>query len=75
VAGSPTVLDATDPEPLPLGAPLLDLPGACLTPHPAGSLGKELERLGSASVEEVERLLAGLPCARPVHREELAHSA
>ncbi|MGW3659194.1 hypothetical protein ACWD6R_27550 [Streptomyces sp. NPDC005151] len=38
----------TDPEPLPLGDPLLDLPGAFLTPHLAGSLGKELERLGSA---------------------------
>lgn len=68
------VLDVTDPEPLPPDDPLLDLPGAFLTPHLAGSLGNELERLGSAAVDEVERLVAGAPFARAVHREDLARS-
>lgn len=68
------VLDVTDPEPLRPDSRLLDLPGAFLTPHLAGSLGNELERLGSAAVDEVERLDSGLPFARSVHREELSHS-
>lgn len=68
------VLDVTDPEPLPPDSRLLELPGAFLTPHLAGSLGNELQRLGSAAVDEVERLVSGLPFARAVHREELAHS-
>ncbi|MEU9206209.1 hydroxyacid dehydrogenase [Streptomyces sp. NPDC048332] len=68
------VLDVTDPEPLPPDDRLLDLPGAFLTPHLAGSLGKELERLGSAAVDEVERLAAGAPFARAVRRADLARS-
>ncbi|MER5276545.1 hydroxyacid dehydrogenase [Streptomyces sp. NPDC002809] len=68
------VLDVTDPEPLPPDALLLELPGAFLTPHLAGSLGNELQRLGSAAVDEVERLVTGVPFARPVHREDLARS-
>ncbi|MFI6863720.1 hydroxyacid dehydrogenase [Streptomyces sp. NPDC050421] len=68
------VLDVTDPEPLPPDAPLLNLPGAFLTPHLAGSLGNELQRLGSAAVDEVERLVTGVPFARAVHREDLARS-
>ncbi|MFD7426073.1 hydroxyacid dehydrogenase [Streptomyces sp. NPDC059818] len=68
------VLDVTDPEPLPPDSRLLDLPGAFLTPHLAGSLGNELRRLGSAAADEVERLVTGAPFARAVRREELAHS-
>lgn len=67
-------LDVTNPEPLPPDSRLLELPGAFLTPHPAGSPGNELRRLGSAAADEVERLVTGVPFARAVHREELAHS-
>ncbi|MFJ1546326.1 NAD(P)-dependent oxidoreductase [Streptomyces sp. NPDC088246] len=59
------VLDVTDPEPLRPDSRLLDLPGAFLTPHPAGSPGNELERLGSAVVDEVERSVPGLPWLAP----------
>ncbi|GGN32553.1 hydroxyacid dehydrogenase [Streptomyces fuscichromogenes] len=53
------ILDVTDPEPLPAGSPLFDLPGAFLTPHLAGSQGNELARLGLTVVEEAGRLLTG----------------
>lgn len=49
------VLDVTDPEPLPAGHPLFTSPGVTLTPHIAGSLGNELQRMGSQTVDEVER--------------------
>ncbi|MFG2626314.1 NAD(P)-dependent oxidoreductase [Streptomyces sp. NPDC048473] len=68
------VLDVTDPEPLPPDSRLLDLRGASLTPHLTGSLGNELERLGSAAVDEVQRLVPGLSFTRAVRREELSHS-
>ncbi|MEU8701923.1 NAD(P)-dependent oxidoreductase [Streptomyces sp. NPDC048680] len=69
------VLGVTDPEPLPPDSRLLKLPGAFLTPHPAGSLGNELRRLGSAAADEVEHPVTGVPFARTVRGEELAHSA
>ncbi|MEU8825596.1 hydroxyacid dehydrogenase [Streptomyces sp. NPDC048636] len=59
------VLDVTEPEPLPPGSPLFTLPNVLLTPHIAGALGRELERLGMAVTDEVERLMAGAP---PLHR-------
>ncbi|MDN0200560.1 hydroxyacid dehydrogenase [Streptomyces sp. S.PNR 29] len=59
------ILDVTEPEPLPAGSPLYQLPNVFLTPHIAGSLGNELERLGRIVVEELERLVAGVA---PVHR-------
>ncbi|MFH8468303.1 hydroxyacid dehydrogenase [Streptomyces sp. NPDC017991] len=69
------VLDVTEPEPLPTGSPLYRLPNVFLTPHIAGSLGNELERLGRTVVEELVRLGAGLQLAHPVHRADLTISA
>ncbi|MFI1504112.1 hydroxyacid dehydrogenase [Streptomyces sp. NPDC020597] len=69
------VLDVTDPEPLPADSPLYRLPNAFLTPHIAGSLGNELERLGRIVVEELERLAEGLPLAHEVRRADLARVA
>ncbi|MFJ3669030.1 hydroxyacid dehydrogenase [Streptomyces sp. NPDC090106] len=60
------VLDVTDPEPLPAGSPLYDLPGAFVTPHLAGSQGNELPRLGLAVAEEAGRLSRGERPAHPV---------
>ncbi|WP_433453393.1 hydroxyacid dehydrogenase [Streptomyces sp. CA-142005] len=69
------VLDVTEPEPLPADSPLYRLPNVFLTPHIAGSLGNELERLGLIVVEEVERLAAGLPPLHEVRHADLARVA
>ncbi|MFI9566248.1 hydroxyacid dehydrogenase [Streptomyces rishiriensis] len=69
------VLDVTDPEPLPADSPLYRLPNVFLTPHIAGSLGNELERLGRIVVEELERLADGLPLAHEVRHADLASMA
>ena len=54
-------LDVTHPEPPEPGSPLLELPNMVLTPHLAGTMGKECARLGSYMVEELDRYLAGQP--------------
>ena len=59
------VLDVTEPDPLEPGHPLYSLPNVFLTPHLAGSMGNELRRLGHASLDEVERFVAGEPFAHP----------
>ncbi|MEV5873060.1 hydroxyacid dehydrogenase [Streptomyces sp. NPDC052101] len=69
------VLDVTEPEPLPAGSPLYRLPNVVLTPHIAGSLGNELERLGRVVVDELERLVAGLPLAHEVRLSDLVRVA
>jgi phosphoglycerate dehydrogenase-like enzyme len=69
------VLDVTEPEPLPADSPLYRLPNVFLTPHIAGSLGNELQRLGTIVVEEVERLAAGLPPLHEVRHADLARVA
>lgn len=69
------VLDVTEPEPLPAGSPLYELPNVFLTPHIAGSLGNELERLGRAVVDELSRLASGLQLAYAVRQADLTISA
>ncbi|MCT2591475.1 hydroxyacid dehydrogenase [Streptomyces sp. N2-109] len=69
------LLDVTDPEPLPPGSPLYGLPNVTLTPHLAGALGNELERLGAAVADEAECLRAGRPLRHRVVRADLEHSA
>lgn len=69
------VLDVTDPEPLPAASPLFRLPNVLLTPHIAGALGNELERLGSVVVDEMERLLSGEVLRHRVLRADLARIA
>ncbi|WP_405590936.1 hydroxyacid dehydrogenase [Streptomyces sp. NBC_01092] len=69
------VLDVTEPEPLPAGSPLYHLPNVFLTPHIAGSLGNELERLGRIVVEELERVAAGGPLGHEVRLVDLARVA
>ncbi len=55
------VLDVTDPEPPAPASPLYMLPNVVLTPHIAGSVGRECARLGNAMVDEFERLRSGQP--------------
>jgi phosphoglycerate dehydrogenase-like enzyme len=54
-------IDTPDPEPLPPTSPLWDLPNAVLTPHIAGSMGNEAERMGLLAAGEVGRFLSGRP--------------
>ncbi|MFE6844986.1 hydroxyacid dehydrogenase [Streptomyces sp. NPDC057686] len=69
------VLDHTEPEVLPTGSPLYNLPNVLLTPHVAGSLGGELDRLAATAVEELERYAMGLGFRYAVDRGRLAYSA
>nr|WP_030154037.1 hydroxyacid dehydrogenase [Streptomyces sp. NRRL S-244] len=69
------VLDHTEPEVLPAGSPLYNLPNVLLTPHVAGSLGGELDRLAATAVEELERYALGLDFRYAVDRGRLAYSA
>jgi phosphoglycerate dehydrogenase-like enzyme len=55
------ILDVTDPEPPLPTCELFDLPNAVVTPHIAGSLDGECERMGRWIVDEVERYIAGRP--------------
>ncbi|MEV6998177.1 hydroxyacid dehydrogenase [Streptomyces sp. NPDC093982] len=69
------VLDVTEPEPLPAGSPLYHLPNVFLTPHIAGSLGNELERLGRIVVEELERVVGGGGLLHEVREGDLGRVA
>lgn len=69
------VLDTTDPEVLPAQSPLYDLPNVFLTPHIAGSLGNEAQRLTDCIVEEVERFSRGAALKHQVRRDQLARLA
>ncbi|MFD4026618.1 hydroxyacid dehydrogenase [Streptomyces sp. NPDC058576] len=69
------VLDVTEPEVLPAASPLYSLPNVLLTPHIAGSLGGELERITRSALDEVERYCAGREFAYPVTRAALTTSA
>lgn len=69
------VLDVTNPEPLPEGHPLLGLPNAIITPHIAGSMGKELRLLGRSAATEVRAYAEGQPAHSPVTREMLRNMA
>ncbi|WP_327313488.1 hydroxyacid dehydrogenase [Streptomyces sp. NBC_01235] len=69
------VLDVTEPEPLPGDSPLYGLPNVFLTPHIAGSLGNELERLGRTVVDELALLGEGSPLAHAVCQADLVNSA
>lgn len=63
------VLDVTWPEPAAPDSPLFTLPNVFLTPHIAGSMGAECQRMGRLMVEELERYLEGRPLAYEITRE------
>lgn len=69
------VLDVTDPEPLPADAPLRALPNVVVTPHVAGSLGRECRRMGAMMVEELGRLVEGRPLQWQVDLTRLSIAA
>ncbi|MGC7152888.1 hydroxyacid dehydrogenase [Paenarthrobacter ureafaciens] len=69
------VLDVTTPEVLPPESHFYDHPNVMLTPHVAGSLGNELERMAASTVQEVIRLSRGQTLSSPVHAEDLGITA
>nr|MBA2513735.1 hydroxyacid dehydrogenase [Solirubrobacterales bacterium] len=59
IAGA--ALDVTDPEPLPDGHPLWDLPNALITPHLATPPDAERRHFAERVRENVRRFAAGEP--------------
>jgi len=66
------VLDVTYPEPPEPGSPLYTLPNVILTPHIAGSLCKECNRMGRYMVDELKRYINGEPLQWQITREKIA---
>lgn len=69
------VIDVTEPEPLPPDSRLFDLPNVFLTPHVAGALGLERQRLGTLIADEIERFVKGEPLRYRVDPALLERSA
>lgn len=63
------ILDVTDPEPPSPEDALFKLPNVVVTPHIAGSHGRECQRLGSYMVDELRRYLYGAPMRWQITRE------
>lgn len=63
------VIDVFDPEPPSSDHPLLRMPNVIVTPHIAGSQGKECLRLGRLMIEEFERWRAGETLLCQITRE------
>lgn len=69
------VLDVTVPWALPPDHPLYDHPNVLLTPHIAGSVGTEVDRMIDTEIAELRRVAAGEPLAHPVLLESLVIAA
>ncbi|MDQ0540938.1 phosphoglycerate dehydrogenase-like enzyme [Curtobacterium flaccumfaciens] len=69
------ILDVTDPDPLPCAHPLRHLPNVTVTPHVAGSMGRELWRLGSGVVENVRDFIQTGHLPHQITRELLEMQA
>ncbi len=69
------VLDTTDPEILLADSPLYDLPNVFLTPHIAGAMGTETQRMATLALDEIERFVKGEPLAHEIRLEDLARIA
>jgi phosphoglycerate dehydrogenase-like enzyme len=66
------ILDVTHPEPPMPDSPLRSLPNVILTPHLAGSVGRECRRMGRLMIAEYDRWIAGEPLQHAITRERAA---
>jgi phosphoglycerate dehydrogenase-like enzyme len=69
------VIDTTEPEILPADSPLYELPNVFLTPHIAGAMGTETQRMADLALDELERFASGEPLQHEVKREDLPRIA
>ncbi|WP_026547883.1 hydroxyacid dehydrogenase [Paenarthrobacter nicotinovorans] len=69
------VLDVTTPWVLPADSGFYTHPNVLLTPHLAGSLGMELERMAVSTIEEARRISEGQPLLHRLHEKDLAFTA
>ena len=69
------VIDTTDPEILPADSPLYDLPNVFLTPHIAGAMGTETQRMATLALDEIERFANGEPLLHEVKLEDMGRIA
>ncbi|MFJ6455627.1 hydroxyacid dehydrogenase [Paenarthrobacter sp. NPDC091669] len=69
------VLDVTTPWVLPADSGFYTHPHVLLTPHLAGSLGMELERMAVSTIEEARRISEGQPLLHRLHEKDLAFTA
>ncbi|UKA49410.1 hydroxyacid dehydrogenase [Arthrobacter sp. FW305-123] len=69
------VLDVTTPWVLPADSGFYTHPNVLLTPHLAGSLGMELERMAVSTIEEARRISRGELLLHRLHAKDLAFTA
>lgn len=69
------VLDTTTPDALESHSALFEMKNVFLTPHIAGSLGRETERLTDLVIDEIERFTQNQPMQHEVKREDLSRLA
>ncbi|WOH18581.1 hydroxyacid dehydrogenase [Paenarthrobacter sp. GOM3] len=69
------VLDVTTPWVLPPESAFYTHPNVLLTPHLAGSLGTELERMAANTIDEALRVARGKPLLHRLHAKDLAFTA
>lgn len=69
------ILDVTYPEPPVAGSPLYAMDNVTLTPHIAGSMGNECQRMGEYMLQELNRYLKGEPLKWALTQEKAAHMA
>jgi phosphoglycerate dehydrogenase-like enzyme len=66
------VLDVVTSEPLPADSPLYRLPNIVITPHIAGSMGKEVTRMADWMIDEFTSWKAGRPLRYAITAERLS---
>jgi len=69
------VLDVTHPEPPPVDSTLYMLPNVILTPHIAGSVGRECQRMGQYMVDELRCYLEGQPLKYSLSQQQVEKMA
>ena len=69
------LIDVLDPEPPEPGDEIFNVENIHITPHIAGSLGRECRRLGQTAIDECQRFIAGEVLLYQVFESDLARMA